>query len=208
MGAVPDEIGIMVLSGSYFFPESILPLQIFEPRYKEMLQHAVENNKMFAISPQPLHENHLNEHAVGCIGIIRECKTTKSGHYLVWLHGVSRVRFTKITQILPYLRCEVSPLFCEDEHSEKVESRISRILDLSEVINHFTHHLPPEYITNFRTFDDYDLLIDMVTSAYVRNQDTLQVLIESDDLAERALTLLRALEKEYVYFSPKDSSSS
>jgi uncharacterized protein len=202
MGKVPDEVGIMVLSGSYFFPESILPLQIFEPRYKEMLENAIEHNKMFAVSPQPIHENHLNEHAVGCIGIIRECKVTKSGNYLVWLHGISRVRFTKITQVLPYLRCEISPLFCAEEHTSKVESRISRILDLTEVINHFTNHLPPEYIKNFKTFDDYDLLIDMITSAYVRHDDILQTLIESDDLAERAITLLRALEDEYVFFFP------
>ena len=51
-GAVdlPDEVPVMPLPGAVLFPHALLPLYIFEPRYREMLEHALKHDRMFSVA--------------------------------------------------------------------------------------------------------------------------------------------------------------
>jgi Lon protease-like protein len=47
---LPDEIPVMPLPGAVLFPHALLPLYIFEPRYREMLDRALQNHRMFCVT--------------------------------------------------------------------------------------------------------------------------------------------------------------
>ena len=47
---LPNEVPVMPLPGALLFPHALLPLHIFEPRYQEMLEHALREHRMFCVA--------------------------------------------------------------------------------------------------------------------------------------------------------------
>ena len=47
---LPDEVAVMTLPGVAFFPQALLPLHIFEPRYQHMLRDALDSHRLFAVA--------------------------------------------------------------------------------------------------------------------------------------------------------------
>lgn len=79
-------IPIFPLSGVIVFPDTDLPLNIFEPRYIEMIDYSLSTDKLIGII-QPLKKNNLYEY--GCIGKITNFNETKDGRYIISLQGLN-----------------------------------------------------------------------------------------------------------------------
>ncbi len=95
---LPLEIPIFPLSNAIFFPKTLLPLNIFEPRYKQMTEHAVDGNKLIGMVQS--NKNIDNEgkpavYNVGCVGYIEYHSSTPDGRYLINLKGISRFKIKK-----------------------------------------------------------------------------------------------------------------
>jgi Lon protease-like protein len=92
---VPDVIPIFPLPRTVMLPGEVLPLHIFEPRYREMVGDAIARSRvigMVEVSPG-YEDEHLGEPPVektGCVGIIRQFKRLEDGRYLLWLFGLQR----------------------------------------------------------------------------------------------------------------------
>ena len=91
---LPDIIPIFPLKGVVMFPDTYLPLNIFESRYLKMIDNAIsnENRLIGMIQPKDLNESH-NEHSfyrVGCAGKIIKFEETDDNRYLITLKGLSR----------------------------------------------------------------------------------------------------------------------
>ena len=70
---LPHELPVFPLSNAIFFPKTLLPLNIFEPRYKQMTEHAVNGNKLIGMvqSNQKIDEKGKAEvYNIGCVGYI------------------------------------------------------------------------------------------------------------------------------------------
>ena len=89
----PKVISIFPLSNFIIFPRTTVPLNIFEPRYIEMIDDCMKKDKMIGLVQPMKNENHLSPdlHNVGCLGKITSFRETDDGRYLIELKG--KIRF-------------------------------------------------------------------------------------------------------------------
>ncbi len=97
---LPKKIPIFPLSNFIIFPKTSVPLNIFEPRYIDMINDSMKSNKMIGmIQPKTINENNTipELYKVGCLGKITSFRETEDGRYLIELKGL--IRFEKIKEI-------------------------------------------------------------------------------------------------------------
>ena len=93
----PKKIPVFPLSNFIIFPQTTVPLNIFEPRYVEMIQDSMKTNKMIGLV-QPKNNDGgsvPNLHKIGCLGKITSFSDTSDGRYLIDLNGLTRFEITK-----------------------------------------------------------------------------------------------------------------
>ena len=91
---LPNTIPIFPLKGVVMFPDTYLPLNIFEPRYLKMIDHAISNENRLIGMIQPKNSNESDKkslfYRVGCAGKIIKFEETDDNRYLITLRGLSR----------------------------------------------------------------------------------------------------------------------
>ena len=95
---LPKKIPIFPLSNFIIFPKTTVPLNIFEPRYIDMINDSMKSNKMIGmIQPKNSNNNQIipELHEVGCLGKITSFRETNDGRYLIELKGLIRFRWLK-----------------------------------------------------------------------------------------------------------------
>ena len=90
-GNLPLKIPIFPLSNVVFFPKTILPLNIFEKRYIQLVDDSMRDQKLFGMV-QPKLKSESKVYEVGCLGKIVSFTETKDKRYIISLEGVSRFR--------------------------------------------------------------------------------------------------------------------
>ena len=108
---LPKIIPIFPLSNFIIFPNTTVPLNIFEPRYVEMVNDCMKTNKFIGlIQPKKNKMNSLHDlYETGCMGKITNFKDSSDGRYLIDLNGL--IRFKIINEVKndkPYHECKVS----------------------------------------------------------------------------------------------------
>ena len=97
---LPSKISVFPLSNFIMFPKTTVPLNIFEPRYVDMINDSMKSNKLIGmIQPKILanKEKFTALHNIGCLGKIISFKETEDGRYMIDLKGI--VRFEIIKEI-------------------------------------------------------------------------------------------------------------
>ena len=97
---LPKTIPVFPLSNFIIFPKTTVPLNIFEPRYIDMINDSMKSNKLIGMIQPKTSYNNKNEpelHDVGCLGKITSFSETEDGRFLIELKGI--VRFKKIQEI-------------------------------------------------------------------------------------------------------------
>jgi Lon protease-like protein len=100
MKNLPTKLPVFPLSNFIIFPKTTVPLNIFEPRYLNMVNDSMKNDKMIGmIQPKTTmnKDNNPELHQVGCVGKITSFRETEDGRYLIELKGLTR--FNKIEEI-------------------------------------------------------------------------------------------------------------
>ena len=87
---LPELIPLFPLKGVVMFPDTYLPLNIFEPRYIEMINKAISSNNRLVGMIQPNNSNQDKLYDVGCAGKIIKFEETEDKRYLITLKGLSR----------------------------------------------------------------------------------------------------------------------
>ena len=120
---LPPVLPIFPLTGSLLLPGNLLPLNVFEPRYRNLVADALEGEKFIGmIQPLvPRQDNWVEAaqssddpelYTVGCVGRIDECEPQQDGRYLVLLRGVCRFRVRRelpVQRDLAELQADVNP---------------------------------------------------------------------------------------------------
>ena len=88
MNTLPKQIPIFPLRGVIFFPETNLPLNIFESRYLKMINDTLKNDKYLGMIQSKEIEGEV--YKIGCLGKIDEHKKTEDGRILINLKGINR----------------------------------------------------------------------------------------------------------------------
>ena len=121
---MPEKIAVFPLSNFIIFPETTVPLNIFEPRYIEMINDTINDTKMIGIiqpKKNPV-DSKKDLYEVGCMGRITSFNKTDDGRYLIDLSGLSRF---KIIEEVPnnklYRECKISFNEFENDMNSKKE---------------------------------------------------------------------------------------
>ncbi len=130
--SLPKKIPIFPLSNFIIFPKTTVPLNIFEPRYIEMINDSMKTNKLIGMI-QPKISKDKNEdyipqlHQIGCMGKITTFKETEDSRYLIELKGLIRFKIVKeINSNKKYRECEVNfENFYEDLENKKENIKFS-----------------------------------------------------------------------------------
>jgi len=184
----PNEIAIFPLSHAIFFPNTILPLNIFEPRYKKMTEDALSNNKLIGMVQTKNYNNSIKPEVfnVGCLGKIETHSKTPDGRYLINLTGLIRFKIlNELETNLPYRKFRVSYKdYLEDLEKIKFSDKIN-VTDLIDKTRKFfkIHQLSTDWKVVERV-DTYQLVnsLSMVCPFTVSEKQTL---LEAKNLIER-----------------------
>jgi len=110
-GVVP----VFPLPGVVFFPRTILPLHIFEPRYRAMVRDAVDGERLIAVALlrpgwEANYKGNPALHPIGTVGRIEDLEALPDGRFNLRLVGLQRVSFGEVLKSHPYRTMRVSPL--------------------------------------------------------------------------------------------------
>jgi Lon protease-like protein len=191
---LPNIIPIFPLSGVIFFPNTNLPLNIFEPRYLSLVSDAMKTNKYMGMI-QAKNET-SNVYSVGCLGKIIEHKQTKDGRILVNLVGVSRFQIqTEINNDKLYREFEVNYEKFSDDLGEKIISEpINELNKLYEKTKIFFKK--NGLMLNWNEFEKLDLNQKINTLAMIApiSNEEKQTILESIHINSKAKTLSEIIE--------------
>ncbi|MBN9604553.1 MAG: LON peptidase substrate-binding domain-containing protein [Afipia felis] len=132
-GDLPETIPVFPLPGALLLPRGQMPLNIFEPRYLEMVDDALrDGHRMIGIiQPDAAHsqsEEHPKLFQVGCVGRITQFGETGDGRYILELTGIARFQVVEeLTVLTPYRQCKVDFFpFVDDFVARKGEEDVDR----------------------------------------------------------------------------------
>ena len=185
---LPKIIPIFPLSNFIIFPHTTVPLNIFEPRYLEMVNDSMHSNKMIGlIQPKKNMINSISDlHEVGCLGKISSFKDL-DGRYLIELNGLSRFNISKeIKNNKPYRECEINfNGFHADLKLSKNELKFS---DLKLIFRDLKLLFEKKgYIINWESIEKQNLneTINALAMASPFSLEEKQILLESENLQIR-----------------------
>jgi len=93
---LPSEIAIFPLSNAVFFPRTVLPLNIFENRYIQLVNDCMKENRMFGmVQPKNKDGNTPEVYNIGCLGKIISFNETNDNRFIISLSGITRFRIKK-----------------------------------------------------------------------------------------------------------------
>src|SRR3979411_1417729 len=99
---IPSEVPVMTLPNATLFPQALLPLYIFEPKYRQMLSDALHSNRMFLVAMQRPGSTRELPSPVAGLGLIRVSVGHRDGTSHLILQGLARVELAEAVRYKPY----------------------------------------------------------------------------------------------------------
>ena len=198
---IPDIIPVFPLSNFIIFPETTVPLNIFEPRYLQMIDDSMKSHRMIGmIQPKKTGtENKPDLYDIGCLGKITSFNESEDGRYLIILNGLSRFKIIdEIENNKLYRECNVSfNEFKNDINSNKEEIKFT---DLKLIFKDLKNLFQKKgYIINWKELEKQDLnqTINTLAMASPFSLEEKQALLETQNLISRKFKLEEII-KTYV----------
>jgi len=187
MNNLPKKISVFPLSNFIIFPRTTVPLNIFEPRYIDMINDSMKLDKLIGIiQPKTTFnsENNPELFDVGCVGKIISFQETKDGRYLIELKGISRFKIvTEIKTEKKYRILEVNyEEFSADLINEKAELKFS---DLELIFKDLKSLFEKKgFIINWKALEKQNLdeTINALSMASPFTLEEKQILLEAKSL--------------------------
>jgi uncharacterized protein len=193
---LPDVIPVFPLSGVLLFPRWSLPLNIFEPRYLNMIDDAMAGHRLIGmIQSQEDDPIRPSLAATGCVGRITSYSETDDGRYLVSLSGICRFGIIEeLDSETPYrqVRADWQP-FATDLHAPP-ERSLPKRLSLVNSLKRFTRINSMEVDWDAVEHAPMETLINALCAGCPFGTVERQALLEAPSVAERAETLITLLD--------------
>lgn len=197
---LPAQVPVMPLPGAVLFPHALLPLYIFEERYREMLAHALQHERMFAVALIKPDRNEWGSPAdffeVSGLGLIRACVGRNDGTSNLILQGLERVRFLDFEQDAPFPIATITPLESETSSSVETEALAAKVLELYAKLRTKGRELPSKVDRYLSDLNDMDMLADLMASTFISDPGRRQQVLEELVLNQRLRLLIQYLREE------------
>jgi len=197
---IPEYCGAILLKDVTLFPQGALPLHIFEPRYRTMLEDALESSCMFCVGTLEREESSDPSRCVaptGTIGLIRASREQEDGRSNLILHGVIRVRFAEWLDTKPYPFARIIPIDqpnVDPAHSEPLVDQLR--LAIERALAPFPQEIQDairDVVEKARR--NPQVLADSIAQQFVRDPSDRRMLLEEADLEKRLRFLVDFLEQ-------------
>ena len=203
MNNFPKIVPVFPLSNFIIFPKTTVPLNIFEPRYIDMINDCIKSNKFIGMI-QPKKTNDENTppvlHKIGCLGKITSFKETEDGRYMIELKGI--IRFNLVHEIQSnkkYREYEVNfNNFSTDLDEKKEQIKFS---DLELIFKDLKSLFEKRgFIINWKELEKQSLdeTINALAMASPFSLEEKQVLLEAKNLSVRKNKIAEILST-YTY---------
>lgn len=229
---MPLKVPVMVLPSATLFPQSLLPLYIFEPRYRQMLADALKTHRLISIAMQKPGRVREAPYLVAGLGLIRVSVGHPDGTSHLILQGLTRVELGKPVQSRPYRVHPIRLLRAEPTDNLVVDALVGKLLDLVEqrikqgafgfpfspipklgqAKAKISLTSPPpalsskEVMQYLRHLPHPDQVADLVTCALLPNARERQTILETVEIEPRLKRLVKFLLAE-THRPSKDTES-
>jgi ATP-dependent Lon protease len=199
---VPDEVPVMILPNMAFFPQALLPLHIFEPRYRQMLEDVLATNRLFAVAglnPASREAPRLVEppHRVASVGLIRACQKNRDGTSNLILQGLCRVEILSVIGDTPYrsirIRALASQPGCAPADNNRLRKELARLIALKQK---FGALVPANMAKFLHTVEDPETFVDLAAFNLCEDPALRQRLLETLDIHARLALFKRQLRAD------------
>ncbi len=188
---LPDEVPVMTLPGTALFPQALMPLHIFEPRYRHMLRDVLASDRLFAVAG--LNSDQISEaggmeppHRVAAVGIIRACQKNDNGTSNLLLQGLCRVEVLSIARDEPYRRIRIRALASQagatDLENQALRRELARLIKLK---SRLAAGGSDEMAAFLKTVDDPEAFVDLAAFSLCEDASLKQELLETLDVHRR-----------------------
>jgi len=197
---LPKKISVFPLSNFIIFPNTSVPLNIFEPRYIEMIDDSMKTNRIIGMV-QPKNQKKIpNLYSIGCAGKITSFNETNNGRYLIVIKGISRFKISKeINNNKPYRECEVS---FEEYNKDLIENfNEIKFTDLKLIFKNLKSLFKKKgYMINWKDLEkqSLDQTINTLAMASPFSLAEKQILLETIDINNRKTELQKILNTYIV----------
>ena len=197
---LPNTIPIFPLKGVVMFPDTYLPLNIFEPRYLKMIDHAISNEHRLISMIQPKNSNESDKkslfYKVGCAGKIIKFEETDDNRYLITLRGLSR--FNLVSEKINDKNFREADINWENFSKDlDITSKSSDFSTLKITLKkYFKSKNIRANMDAIDTFNDYNF-VDQITMICPFENNEKQLLLETTSIEKRE-KLLQTILDSYI----------
>ena len=200
---LPNKIPVFPLSNFIIFPKTSVPLNIFEPRYIDMINDSMKSNKFIGmIQPKVSIKDNINGglHNVGGLGKITSFKETEDGRYLIELRGLIRFEVIKELELTnKYRECEVN--FNKFDHDLNEKKEDLKFKDLELIFKDLKSLFEKRgFVINWKALQQQSLdeTINALAMASPFSLEEKQILLEAKNLDARK-NMISEILKTYSF---------
>ena len=206
----------MTLPNATLFPQALLPLYIFEPRYRQMLADALHSDRMFSVAMQKPGSTRETPSPIAGLGLIRVSVGHRDGTSHLILQGIARVELETAVRYKPYRIQRIRPLETPPCDNVKVDALVAKVRELLEERIHLglpfpfpvmspdkteNNPVPPSFspkeILNYLdSINDPEQAADLVSCAVLPGAAERQTILETVDVEARLRRLIYFLLAE------------
>ena len=198
----PNKIPVFPLSNFIIFPNTTVPLNIFEPRYLQMIDDCMKGNRLIGIV-QPKKTGDLkkpNLYDVGCVGKITSFNETDDGRYLIVINGICRYKIIEeLINDKLYRECKINFDNYINDLKEDIKEEI-KFADFKLIFKDLKNLFKKQgYLINWKDLEKQTLYQTINTLSMVSpfSLEEKQILLETNTLVERKKKLEEIL-KTYI----------
>lgn len=196
-----NPIFLFPLPSTVFYPSTLLPLHVFEPRYRQMVIDALESHRLIGmVLLRPgWEENYFDKPVVATVGCAGKIETTQSlpdGKFNIILKGLSRFRIVREAGSKPYRLAEVD--FLSEVNDESVD--FSENLYAKKLFDYYEKYmdlLPAEHQSKkieLKNCQWLSSMVDQIAYQFDFKSEDKQTLLEELDVRKRVETLMSMVE--------------
>jgi Lon protease-like protein len=197
---LPNTVPVMPLAGVLLFPNALLPLHIFEPRFRDMLDHALQDDRMLCVALVRPERKHWRTSAdffpVSTVGLIRACVGRSDGTSDLILQGIRRVKFSEFEQEAPFPIARIQPLKTRTRLTVETDALAAKVLEFYTRLKESGRELPEKIDRYLSEMNDPEMLADLIASTFISDASRRQQLLEELDLNQRLRLLIQYLREE------------
>ena len=189
---LPAEMPVMVLPDCHLFPGCLLPLYIFEERYRRMLAHALGANRMFCIGNREGDGEDAPISPYSTAGLVRACVKQDDGTSHLLLLGLKRIRLTRWTQEKPFRIASIEVV--ETDPGDPVETA-QLCAETLELFGNRGGCEMEGVLKMLRGSSDAESVCDVISYHFTRCPKLQQKLLAETSLTRRYKMVIEALKK-------------